>query len=108
MPCGCEHSARTSANSNYNPGGNRCQGGKRKRRNALQIGWLYFFLRHLLLEIFPVEDIPFPAALGDLAGEVRGLLPDERVDLVLPPPIVPPDLFRLPARRPPLREAPRR
>src|SRR3972149_6706521 len=70
----------------------------KKRRNALQNGWLYFFLRHLLLEIFPVENIPFPPALGDLTGEFRDLLPDERVDLVLDPPIVPEDLFRLPER----------
>src|SRR4030067_845410 len=84
MPFGCEHSTRTSTNIYYSPGGNRCQEGKRKRRNALQIGWLYFFLRHLLLEIFPVEDIPFPPALGDLPGEFRDLLPDERGDVLRP------------------------
>src|SRR4030067_972951 len=98
MPFGCEHSTRTSANSDYTPGGNRCQEGKRKRRNALQIEWLYFFLLHLFLEIFPVEDIPFPPALGDLPGEFRDLLPDERAYLVLHPHIEPDELFLLPER----------
>ena len=60
------------------------------------IRWILFALfSRLLLEIFAVQNIPFPAALRDRARQRRDLLPDDFVDMIFALKKVLQHLFRL-------------